>query len=197
MFHLFKESIGMRQKEKRDKSKVGKKMLPTLGGLLMVGVLAAPVFGTAQEKTTTIQETTTSTTVPATKKKVPATTSTTTTTEITTKETQPRQVLDVEALKKMEDTLCADGFKAYVGTDKNNVCQTKATAPDIAYSCVWDKQGTAAFAPTAQGPCKLDFTNHSGSIVVTKTEYDSPPPLSYGKEAQCCFRAAQGPDVVR
>jgi len=154
---------------------------------------------------TTVQETTKKATTSTRKKAVkPAATakpvdsttvyqSTTTTTEV--KPPPPKEVIhkvyDEEALKKMSKTLCTDGFKAYVGSAKANVCSTRAAAPDIAYSCVWDKDGNPAFAPTASGPCNLDYTKHQGSIVITKDAFKDPP-LSYGKEAQCCVRPAKG-----
>jgi hypothetical protein len=128
--------------------------------------------------------------------KVEATTiqSTTTTTEVIPP--PPKEVVhkvyDEEMLKKMSKELCTDGFKAYVGGHKKNVCQSKAMAPDIAYTCVWDKDGPPAFAPSAQGPCNLDYTNHSGSIVIKKETFSSSPPLGYGTEVQCCFRPAKG-----
>lgn len=150
------------------------------------------------KKTTTVEQTTTQTTSTApvvyrAKKVVPVTTEKTTT--LTVKEGEPRQVLDEDALKKMADSLCVEGFKAYVGNDNKNVCQGKATVPDLAYSCVWHENGNAAFSSDPQGPCTLDFSEHQKSIVVTKNEYTASPPLPYGTEAQCCFRAAQGPSV--
>lgn len=153
----------------------------------------------AEQKVTTTEETTTqTTTTPRGSKKAPATTTTTSNTSATvTKEAAPkpeldsRTVLNEEMLKKMSNTLCTDGFKAYVGSDKRNICQSRVTAPDIAYSCIWDKRGNAAYAPTPQGPCSLDFTDHKGSIVITKNDFSNPP-LPYGTEAQCCYRAAQG-----
>lgn len=151
------------------------------------------------KKTTTVEQTTTQTTskvpvaVRAVKKAAPVTTTTSKTTTLTVKDGNMRKVLDENALKKMSDLLCVAGFRPYVGNDKKNVCQGKASAPDIAYSCVWKEQGNAAFAPTDQGPCALDYSKHQESVVVTKNEYSSRPPLPYGTEAQCCFRAAQGP----
>lgn len=152
------------------------------------------------KKTTTVEQTTTQTTTTApkpiarpVKKVAPVTTTTSNTTTLTTKEGELRKVLDEDALKKLSDTLCAEGFKAYVGNDKQNVCQGKATVPDIAYSCVWHERGNAAFAPTPQGPCALDYVEHQASIIVTKSEFTASPPLPYGTEAHCCFRAAQGP----
>ena len=146
-------------------------------------------------KTTTVQQTTTQTTStaprPVVKKVAPVTTETTTT--LTTTEGDVRKVLDEDALKKISDTLCAKGFKASVGNDKKNVCQGKATVPDIAYSCVWTEEGNAAYPQTPQGPCTLDYAVHQDSIIVTKNDYASSPPLSYATEAQCCFRAAKGP----
>ncbi|MDO8462551.1 MAG: hypothetical protein Q7S98_06840 [Deltaproteobacteria bacterium] len=154
----------------------------------------------AEKKTTTVEQTSTETSsTPASsksKKAVPVTTTTTSNTRYTTtKEAEPRIVLDQEALKKMSKTLCTEGFKSYVSNDKKNICQYEATAPDIAYSCVWNKKGDAAFAPTRQGPCNLDFTEHRGSMIVSKSDYTSRPPLSYGTEVHCCFRAAQDQSV--
>ncbi len=157
----------------------------------------------AQTKTTTIEEETTevqsTTKVPVKKTKStvePFTTSssnTTSSTSTTVEVEQPRKVYSEDTLKKISNTLCTDGFKAYVGSDKKNICQSRVTPPDIAYTCVWDKKGTMAFAPSVQGPCSLDYTEHKGSLVITKDAYRSKPPLSYGVEAQCCYRAAKGP----
>lgn len=151
-----------------------------------------------QSKTTTVEETTTRTTTPRTTKKVtPASTTTTSNTTVTTtKEAEPRQPLTEDTLKKMSKTLCTKGFKSYVGNDNKNICQGKATAPDIAYSCVWKEKGVAVYAPTEQGPCSLDYAEHQGSIIITKNDYKSNPPLKYGVEAQCCFRAAKGPSTT-
>ncbi len=173
---------------------------------LSLGLLCAsyPSFATDtydNKKTTTIEQTTTQTSTTAPKKVVPrtpkkatpVTTTTSNTTTLTTKSGDLRLVLDEDALKKMSDTLCVDGFKSYVGNDKKNVCQSKATVPDIAYSCVWKEEGNAAYAPTDKGPCRLDYSEHQQSITVTKNDFSSSPPLPYGSEAQCCFRAAQGP----
>lgn len=150
------------------------------------------------KKTTTVEQTTvqTSTTTPrpvARKRAAPVTTTTSSTVTLTTKEGDLRKVLDEDALKKMSKSLCVAGFKARVGNSRKNVCQGKATAPDIAYSCVWDKKGSSAYAPTLEGPCSLDYSEHQGSIIITKADYTSSPPLHYGSEAECCFRAAQGP----
>lgn len=150
------------------------------------------------KKTTTVEQTTTQTTSTAPKPVVrkaakPVTTTTSNTTTLTTKEGEIRTVLDEDALKKMSDTLCVEGFKAYVGNDKKNVCQSKASVPDLAYSCVWTEHGNAAYAPTDKGPCGLEGAEHRQSVIVTKNDFTSSPPLSYGTEAQCCFRAAQGP----
>ncbi|QQR80173.1 MAG: hypothetical protein IPJ69_12755 [Deltaproteobacteria bacterium] len=161
---------------------------------LSLGALLTSSISYAENKTTTVEETSSQTTTTPVKKSIPATTTTTyNTTETTTKESEVRVVLDQEALKKMSGTLCTDGFKAYVGNDNKNICQGKATTPDLAYSCVWDKKGEAAYASTPKGPCNLDFTEHRGSIIITKTDYKSNPPLAYGTEAQCCFRAAKDP----
>ncbi|MBF0106410.1 MAG: hypothetical protein HQM16_13925 [Deltaproteobacteria bacterium] len=151
------------------------------------------------KKTTTVEQTTTqsATTKPRPvvvyKRAKPVMTKQTTT--VTIKEGALRTVLDEDALKKMLNNLCVEGFRAYVGNDKKNVCQGKATTPDIAYSCIWKENGNAAFAPTDQGPCALDYAEHKDSIIITKDDYTSSPPLAYGTEAQCCFRAGQGPDT--
>jgi hypothetical protein len=115
-----------------------------------------------------------------------------------------RKVLNEDALKKISSSLCTKGFKAYVGTNKKNVCQSKASSPDIAYSCIWKKKGTPAYSPTLQGPCNLDYTEHRGNIITKDRFWPYPPssygveprsnpPSSYGVEAQCCYRAAVGP----
>ncbi|MCC6272945.1 MAG: hypothetical protein IT572_05720 [Deltaproteobacteria bacterium] len=113
-------------------------------------------------------------------------------TPTTTASQAPRKVYDMETLKKMADTLCVDGFKAYVGDEGKNVCRSWATAPDLAYTCVWNKKGPPAFPPTPQGPCSLDYTEHRGNVIVTKSQYKSNPPLDFGTEAQCCYRSAAG-----
>ncbi len=115
----------------------------------------------------------------------------TTDTVVTTTPPEPRPVYDQAALKKM-NTLCVSGFDAKVGNDKKNVCFGLATAPDIAYSCVWMKKGEVAYPPTAQGPCNLDYVEHRGNVVISKADYKSSPPLSYGTKVECCFRAAKG-----
>ena len=197
-------------------------MLRKISFCLLTTALGAFLFSpmaSAQEKSTTTTTTTIEATTvkpapaPAKKsvapkpvvKKAPAApattatsvTSTTTTTEVVKPPPPPQMVArkpyDEETLEKMRETICAPGFKAYVGTDKKNVCLTKATAPDIAYSCVWDKDGPPAFAATTQGPCNLDFTEHRGRVVIKKETFADDPPLSYGKEAICCYRAAVGP----
>jgi hypothetical protein len=181
------------------------------------GILGVAIFSYGQEKTTTTTTTVEQATVTSqppsktstvrkksTKKTTsakPVDTSTsvisTTTTTVTPPPPKivPRTVYDEETLKKMSPHICTDGFKAYVGTAKKNVCLKQATPPDIAYSCVWNKKGTPAYASTQQGPCNLDFTEHHGSITIKKDEYASDPPLPYGTEAQCCFRASKGPEV--
>jgi hypothetical protein len=174
-------------------------------GILLISFFAygqtSPTGQTSTTTTTTIEQTTK--TPPSTKKRVskPAakpveqTTiqSTTTTTEVTPPPPQKevvRKVYDEEALKKM--TICVEGFKSYVGSNDKNVCRGKATPPDIAYTCKWDKKGPPAFSPTQQGPCSLDFTEHRGGIVIKKDNFPSGPPLSYGTQVECCFRAAKG-----
>ena len=131
---------------------------------------------------------------PAAKAETTSVMSTTTTTEV--KPPPPKEVVhkvyDEKTLEKMSDGLCSNGFKAYVGSEKKNVCRVQATAPDIAYSCVWDKDGPQAFAPTEQGPCNLDYTEHRGTITINKEKFPDNPPLKYGMEAQCCYRPAKG-----
>lgn len=150
------------------------------------------------KKTTTVEQTTvqTTSTAPAPVKKAaptkPFTTTSTSTSTVTTTPGEMRKVLDEDALKKMSDSLCVKGFKPYVGNDTKNVCQGQAVVPDLAYSCVWTEDGSAAFAPTPQGPCTLEYAEHKKSLIITKTDYSISPPLPYGTEAQCCFRAAQG-----
>ena len=168
-------------------------LFPILSALLAMSAFSS--VSSAQEKTVT---TTVETVQPAPKRKgraEPAPTVITTTTTVVTppppKEVV-RKVYDEEMLKKLSKTLCTDGFKAYVGTDKKNVCKSKATTPDFAFSCVWDKDGPPAFAPTTQGPCNLDYAEHQGSIKIQKENFPSHPPLDYGLEAECCFRAAKG-----
>jgi len=171
--------------------------------------ISAPSFSQTTTSTTTVDSTTTKTAVVPVKKApvhrrtttvtkpVQESTSVTSTTTTVVPPPPPPQkevvhkVYDEEMLKKMQNTLCGQGFKAYVGLDKKNVCSNQATAPDIAYSCVWDKKGAAAFEPTEQGPCSLDYTVHKGSVTIKKELYKDNPPLDYGKEAQCCFRAAK------
>lgn len=136
---------------------------------------------------TTTKETVTT---PA-KKKVAATVETTESTTTTTP-AAPRPAYDQKALKKMDDTLCADGFDAKVGNDNKNICFGKASPPDTAYTCLWTKKGEAAFPATPRGPCNLDNSEHRGNIVITKADYKSSPPLPYGTKVECCFRAAKG-----
>lgn len=132
-----------------------------------------------------------------------STTSTTTqskgqvTTEVsTTTPATPRPSYDQEALKKMNDTLCVEGFDAKVGNDNKNICSGQATTPDIAYSCIWKKKGEAAYPATRQGPCRLDNSEHRGNIMITKADYKSSPPLDYGTKVECCLRAAIGPSTT-
>lgn len=159
--------------------------------VLTAGVVLHVGSSYGEQRTTTVEEVSTQTTPAAAKSKKAATTTTTSTRYTTTKEGEPRIVLDQEALKKMSKTLCTEGFKSYVSNDNKNLCGGQAASPDIAYSCVWDKKGEAAYADTVRGPCNLDFTEHLGSIIVTKTDYVSRPPLPYGSEAQCCVRMAR------
>jgi hypothetical protein len=186
-----------------------KKMSFSILGVSFGLLLACPVThgqtnppGTTSTTTTTIEQTTQTPPPTRHKKAKPAakpvdtTTSvrsTTTTTEVTPPPPQKevaRKVYDEEALKKM--TICAEGFKSYVGSDDKNICRGRATPPDIAYTCKWDKKGPPAFAPTTQGPCSLDFTEHRGGIAIKKDNFPSSPPLSYGTQVECCFRAAKG-----
>lgn len=171
--------------------------------LIAVGVLSSAHMAYAastydNKKTTTVEQTTTQTTTAAPRpvvRPVRRAAPIRTTTTVTVKDGELRRVLDEDALKKMSGSLCVDGFKAYVGNDGKNVCQGKANSPDIAYSCVWRENGNAAYAPTPQGPCSLDYAEHTVSVLITKTEFMAYPPLPYGTEAHCCFRAAQGPST--
>ena len=114
-----------------------------------------------------------------------------------TTEGQTQLVLNENTLKRSSHTLCSLGFTAYVGTNKKNVCRSKVTPPNIAYSCVWEKKGNAAYSSSAQNPCTLDYTQHRGSIIITQEQFSSNPPLSYGVEAQCCARAEVGAPTTR
>lgn len=157
---------------------------------LSVALVSSVAYG--QSSTTTIERTTTQTKTPRVHKKaIPASTTTTSVTTVRTAE--PRQVLSQDMLKKNSSTICASGFKSYIGNERKNVCQGRATAPDLAYSCVWDSKGVEAYTPDKKGPCSLDFAEHIGNVVITKSDYKSSPPLKYGVEAQCCFRAAKSP----
>jgi len=127
------------------------------------------------EATTTIQSTTTTTTPPP-----------------------PRMVARKPytegELKKLGDSLCTKGYKSYVGTVEKNVCNPQAKSPDIAYTCVWDEKGPQVYPQNTQGPCSLDFAEHKGNVVIQKDKFPDPP-LAFGTEAQCCVRAASGPEV--
>lgn len=180
----------------------------SLGLFLSGSALAQPAPGTS---TTTTTSTTTSTTVPAAKKKVSApvkkttapaakveetstiSTTTTTTPPPPAPPAPPRTVYDQDALKKLSEAnkLCVEGFKAYVGTETKNVCNSTANPPDLAYTCAWDKDGPPAFPPSQQGPCTLDFTDHRGEVVITRDKWKDNPPMKYGSKAQCCFRASK------
>lgn len=118
------------------------------------------------------------------------------TTVVTSTPARARPAYSQEALKKMDDTLCVDGFDAKVGNDNKNICWGLATAPDLAYSCIWTKKGEAAYPDTLEGPCRLDFAEHRGNIIITKADYKSSPPLHYGTKVECCFRAASGPSTI-
>lgn len=158
---------------------------------IALGVLFLVPRSHAETKTTTVEETTTQTTTPRTHKAA-GTTTTSNTRVTTTRESAPRQILTEDTLKKISNTLCTKGFRAYVGNDRRNICQGMSTSPDLSYSCVWEKRGAAVYASTEQGPCSLDYVEHRGSIIITRDEYVSRPPLKYGVEAQCCYRAAKG-----
>ncbi len=154
-------------------------------------------YGQSTTSTTTNTQSTkqTVTTTPTYTKKAkakPTPTVETTETVVTTTPATPRPAYDQATLKKMNDTLCVDGFDAKVGNDKKNVCSGVANTPDIAYSCIWTKKGESAFASTRQGPCNLDNSEHRGNIVITKADYKSSPPLPYGTKVECCYRAAKG-----
>ncbi|HKY63705.1 MAG TPA: hypothetical protein VJR29_09820 [bacterium] len=110
---------------------------------------------------------------------------------VVVKEEKPRTVYDQETLEKMEDKLCVTGFKAHVGSESKNVCNSMANPPDLAYTCSWDEEGPPAFPATKQGPCTLDFTEHRGEVVITRDKWKDNPPMKYGSKAQCCFRASK------
>ncbi len=164
--------------------------------LLSASALRAETQSTQTKKTVTEETVITTSTVPN-KPRRRAKAPPPPMTVVTIVEGEDRQVLDEKTLKKMADKLCSDGFKPYVGNDHKNVCQGKADSPDIAYSCVWRADGTAVFPDNKQGPCTLDYTEADGSIVVTKNEWQSNPPLSYGTEAYCCSRDAKGPTTTK
>lgn len=151
--------------------------------VVALGTLIMSHQSFAQGSTT---NTTQTTTTPA-KGKATVETKTTTTTPAA-----PRPAYDQEALKKMDDTLCTDGFDAKVGNDNKNICSGLASPTDIAYSCIWTKKGEAAYPATPRGPCYLDSARHDRTIVITKADYKSSPPLPYGTKVECCFRAAAG-----
>ncbi len=136
--------------------------------------------------------TTTSTTSTTTKagKKGPVTSTSVTTTETVV----PHAVYDQKTLQKLADAaaLCTKGFDSHVGSNDKNVCQSKAQSPDIAYTCSWKEKGPAVFTETAQGPCTLDFAEHKGGMIISKEDYKSSPPLSYGTAVECCYRPASG-----
>lgn len=142
---------------------------------------------------TTTQNTTQTVTTPV--KKGAAKVETTETT-VTSTPARARPAYSQEALKKMDHTLCTDGFDAKIGNDNKNICSGMATAPDLSYSCIWTKKGEAAYPVTLQGPCNLDFAEHRGNIVITKADYKSSPPLPYGTKIECCYRAAKGPATI-
>jgi hypothetical protein len=131
-----------------------------------------------------------STTTPRTKTSI--------TTTQTTVETRPRAVYSPKAIKKMASAgaLCAQGFKAYVGNDKKNVCQVNAEPPDLAYTCVWKEKGPASFAATSAGPCTIDYAEYKEKLPMDRSHYKSSPPFAYGTDVHCCFRAAEGTEVT-
>ena len=159
--------------------------------VVIVGLALSASFGiqSSYGESTVIQSTTQTVKSPA--KSRTATVETTKSTVVITPAI-PRPVYDQATLKKMSDTLCVEGFSAKVGNENKNVCFGKATAPDIAYSCLWMKKGESAFPTTREGPCNLDFAEHAGTIIITKGDYKSRPPLAYGTKIECCFRAASG-----
>ena len=114
----------------------------------------------------------------------------------TTKD-QSKPVVNEATLKNISHTLCAAGFTAYVGANQKNVCRNKVTAPNIAYSCVWEKEGKRTHSLANQDPCLLEYTEHRGSITITKDQFSSNPPLSHGMEAQCCARSQVGSSTTR
>lgn len=167
----------------------------TLLSILTLSLSAALVSSAFAQSSTTSNTTTITTTQSKSpvarhhaKKAAPLITDTT----VTSTPAEPRQVLSQDMLKNIKGTICSPGFRAYIGNDKKNVCQSKATSPDLAYSCVWDSKGTEAYKPSSKGPCMLDFAEQVDKVVMTKSDYKSSPPLKYGVEAQCCFRAAKG-----
>lgn len=170
-----------------------KVLLVVLSVSLVALFISFQSYGQGTTSTTTTQTVTT----PAKKvvKKAAPTVETTETTVTTTPATA-RPAYSQEALKKMNDTLCVRGFDAKVGNDNKNICSGMATAPDLAYSCIWTNKGEGAYPSTPQGPCRLDNAEHRGNIVITKADYKSSPPLSYGTKVECCFRAAKGPDTT-
>jgi len=176
--------------------KISLTVLSVALGTLMISHQSYGQSSTSTSTTTqTTKQTVTTPAKPAVKKAAAKAAPTVETTEstVTTTPAAARPSYDQEALKKMNNTLCAKGFDAKVGNDNKNLCSGKATPPDLAYSCIWTKKGEAAYAPTLQGPCNLDNTEHRGDIVITKADYKSSPPLPYGTKVECCFRAAKGP----
>ena len=178
--------------------KLKKNSVRALGGILGIALFMPLSFGQEKTTTTTVEQSTTQvqTPAPVTRSKkakarssssnevLSTTTTTTTQVESAPMPLAPRKLYDEDTLRKISKTICIQGFRSYIGRDKNNLCLGKASPPDIAYSCVWDKKGTAVYPPSVQGPCNLDFTEHKGSVSVK------------GTEAQCCFRAAQGPALT-
>lgn len=160
-----------------------------VGSFLAISLLAPLAY--AQTTTTTVEQSTTQVQpAPVTKSKkaraakpveVTNTTVTTTQVESAPQPLVPRKTYNEDTLRKISKTLCTEGFKTYLGRDKSNLCLGKASPPDIAYSCVWDKKGTPVYPPTVSGPCNLDFAEHKGNVSVK------------GTQAECCFRAASGP----
>lgn len=208
LHRMLKGENGRQAMRRERKQYMRKHFWITSLGLVFGGLMVAAVSfaETVQTTTTTAPPPATSTTSTTTVKTAPPATTTSTTTTgpavvvpgaqpAATTSGAPRAVLDQEALEKMGDAVCAPGFDAFVGNQNKNVCRSWANAPDIAYSCVWDKEGPPAYSATAQGPCKLDYTENRGSVVITKQQYKSNPPLDYGKTAYCCYRSSTGPTV--
>ncbi len=165
-------------------------MFKKIALIVMVVALGTFVFSQLSFGEGTTTNTTQTITTPA--KKTAATTVETRTT--TTKPAAARPTYDCATLKKMDNTLCTEKFDAKICDDNKNVCRGTVPAGqgDIVYSCVFQKEGPATYAQTPQGPCNLDSAVHRGKADITKAEYKDNPPLKYGSQVECCFRAASG-----